>query len=132
MAHSNPPAADKSHQLPLCCHDIAMVTVYVLRSLTTGKRYIGITNNFIRRMSDHRRTTSTVNKLLGAFEVLQTEEFPNYIQARAREKFLKSGQGRAWLDVDFQPDRVDVAMDWPANLSPGEKHSCLVLLVAAS
>jgi putative endonuclease len=78
-----------------------MVTVYVLRSLTTGKRYVGITNNFTRRMSDHRRTTSPVNKLLGAFEMLQTEGFPNYIRARVREKFLKSGQGRAWLDRRF-------------------------------
>jgi hypothetical protein len=32
------------------------------------------------------------------FFVLYTEEFPDYKTAREREKFLKSGQGRKWLD----------------------------------
>jgi len=36
--------------------------------------------------------------LLEEFFVLLTEEFPDYKTARIREKFLKSGQGRKWLD----------------------------------
>jgi putative endonuclease len=78
-----------------------MVIVYVLRSLTNGKRYVGMTDNLSRRLAQHRRTRSTVEKLLGAFEVLLTEEFPDYALARAREKFLKSGQGREWLGDRF-------------------------------
>ena len=35
---------------------------------------------------------------MGDFFVLYTEEFPDYKTAREREKFLKSGQGRKWLD----------------------------------
>jgi putative endonuclease len=80
-----------------------MITVYVLRSLGSGKRYVGITDDLSRRLKEHRRPASTVGRLLGAFEVLQTEELVDYIQARAREKFLKSGQGRAWLDRKFPP-----------------------------
>jgi hypothetical protein len=30
--------------------------------------------------------------------VLHTETFSDYTSAREREKFLKSGQGRKWLD----------------------------------
>jgi len=30
--------------------------------------------------------------------VIYTEIFDNYATARAKEKFLKSGQGRKWLD----------------------------------
>jgi len=75
-----------------------MITVYVLRSLGNGKRYVGITDNLVRRLNEHRRPGSTVGKLLGAFEVLRTEEFEDYVRARVREKFLKSGQGRKELD----------------------------------
>jgi len=42
-------------------------------------------------------------QLLGSFNLLYTEEFPDYKPARKREKFLKSGQGRRWLD-DFEAD----------------------------
>jgi len=35
---------------------------------------------------------------LGDFFVLHTETFSDYKSAREREKFLKSGQGRKWLD----------------------------------
>ncbi len=78
-----------------------MITVYVLRSLGNRKRYVGITDNPDRRLQEHRRPSSTVGKLLGAFEVLQTEEFKDYVQAREREKFLKSGQGRKELDHKY-------------------------------
>ena len=75
-----------------------VVTVYVLRSVATGKRYVGITANFHQRMEEHRTAKSTVAKLLGEFQAVYTEAQPNYVAARAREKYLKSGQGREWLD----------------------------------
>jgi hypothetical protein len=36
---------------------------------------------------------------LDDFIVLYTEELSDYQKARIREKFLKSGQGRKWLDA---------------------------------
>ena len=81
-----------------------MVVVYVLRSLTNGKRYVGISDNLERRLREHQKAGSTVKKLLGSFELLQKEEFLTYGTARIREKFLKSGRGREWLD-----ERHDVA-----------------------
>ncbi len=71
--------------------------LYVLKS-KRGKRYIGITNNLTRRLHEHRMKATKGGQLLGDFIVLLTEEFPDYKTAREREKFLKSGQGRKWLD----------------------------------
>jgi len=75
-----------------------MVTLYVLRSLVKGKRYVGLTNDLDRRMAEHRRRNSRAGQQLGEFNLLYSEEFDNYDEARRREKYLKSGHGRAWLD----------------------------------
>jgi putative endonuclease len=75
------------------------VTVYVIKSRETGKRYVGITNNLRRRLQEHVSGTIKGGQLLGAFTLLHTEEFPDHCAARVREKFLKSGQGRKWLDT---------------------------------
>jgi predicted GIY-YIG superfamily endonuclease len=77
------------------------VTVYVLRSKQTGKRYVGITKCLPRRMEEHRRGTALSSRILGDFVVLMTEMLPSYAAARDRERFLKGGQGRAYLDERF-------------------------------
>jgi putative endonuclease len=74
-----------------------VVTLYVLKG-RNGKRYVGITNDLQRRIREHRSKTGKSGQLLDQFFVLYTEEFPDYHEARDREKFLKSGQGRKWLD----------------------------------
>ena len=74
-----------------------MVMLYVLKG-KRGKRYVGITNNLSRRLREHRMKATKGGQLLGDFIVLCTEEFPDYKTARERERFLKSGQGRKWLD----------------------------------
>ena len=73
-----------------------MITVYVLEG-SKGRRYIGMTNNLARRLSEHRGRSSHSGRLIGSFRLLHTESFPTYAEAREREKYLKSGQGREWL-----------------------------------
>ncbi len=75
------------------------ITLYVLRGLKSPKRYVGITNDLARRLAEHRLNTSKGSRLIGEFELILTEKYPTYLAARAREKFLKSGQGRQWLDL---------------------------------
>jgi hypothetical protein len=41
---------------------------------------------------------SKAGQLLGEFSLLYKENFPDYKTARERERSLKSGQGRQWLD----------------------------------
>jgi len=84
-----------------------MITVYVLQSTEHRKRYVGLTNNMARREKEHRSRSSKAGQLLGDFRIVYTESFPDYESARIREKFLKSGRGRAWLDST-------VTRSWPA------------------
>ena len=72
-----------------------MVTVYILQG--KDKRYVGITNNLTRRLAEHRSGHTKSAQVIGQFELLHTEEFPDHITARKKEKFLKSGQGRELL-----------------------------------
>ncbi|MDO8566495.1 MAG: GIY-YIG nuclease family protein [Candidatus Moranbacteria bacterium] len=71
-----------------------MIIVYVIESQIRKYRYIGITNNLERRLEEHSKT----KKSYTPFEVLLTEIFQDYQTARIREKFLKSGRGRKYLD----------------------------------
>jgi putative endonuclease len=74
-----------------------MVTVYVLKGIS-GKRYVGITNDLTRRLREHHSNRSKGSQVIGEFFLLHTEEFADHSSARTREKYLKSGQGREWLD----------------------------------
>ena len=75
-----------------------MVILYVIEGEQTRKRYVGITSDLQRRLSEHRSGSSHSGNLIGPpFTLIHTEIFQDYTAARQREKFLKSGQGREWL-----------------------------------
>ena len=81
-----------------------MITLYVLKG-KTGKRYIGITNDLFRRLREHQSKKTKGSQVLGDFFLLYTEKFPDHNSARKREKFLKSGKGREWLDeLEFKSE----------------------------
>ncbi len=73
------------------------VTVYVLEGLANGKRYVGIAEDLHARLRDHRARRTKGAQLIADFRVIHTEWYETYAEARMREKFLKSGAGRAWL-----------------------------------
>jgi len=81
-----------------------MVTVYVLQG--KDKRYVGITNNLVRRLAEHRSGHTKSAQIIGQFKLLHTETFPDYSSARKREKFLKSGVGREFLNNLYPVNRV--------------------------
>lgn len=74
-----------------------MVHVYVLQG-AGGKRYVGITNNLERRLKEHYSGNTKGGQIIGEFQLIHKEEFREYAVARTREKYLKSGIGREWLD----------------------------------
>jgi len=78
-----------------------MVFVYVI----VGKNnfpYVGITKDLKDRLERHNSSRSPSTKNRGPFSLLIKEEFNNYQEARIREKFLKSGVGRKFLDnIEF-------------------------------
>jgi putative endonuclease len=59
--------------------------------------YVGITNNLERRISDHNSGYNKLTKPYRPFELILVEEYNSRKEARAREKYLKSGQGKEFL-----------------------------------
>ena len=78
-----------------------MFFVSVIRSVTRPYRYVGITENVDRRLDEHEKGKSKSTRGRGPFELIHTESFETRDEARAREKFLKSGVGRKWLNDNF-------------------------------
>jgi putative endonuclease len=77
------------------------IVLYALRGAINGRRYVGITNNLTRRLREHELKLSKGSQSLGSFELVLREEYPSHTEARVREKFLKTGQGRRWLDENL-------------------------------
>ena len=70
-----------------------MYTVYVLRNNLTGRHYIGSTNNFERRISEHRRGHTKSTKQKGDWELVYKEKIETSAQAKQRERQIKSYKG---------------------------------------
>ncbi len=70
--------------------------VYIIKSESTGRVYTGITNDLNRRLNEHnkRKSNTIVSRNLTDFKYIYTEKVSNRIEARKREKYLKSGVGR--------------------------------------
>lgn len=71
--------------------------VYVLKSENDNIRYIGLTNNLDRRLTEHNhgKVKSTKSRL--SFKLVYLEEFESRSEAALREKFFKTGSGREFL-----------------------------------
>lgn len=72
--------------------------VYVLRSLKTGRRYVGSTADVEQRLRRHNLGHSKSAKSGRPWIVVHTESFASRTEAVNRELFLKSGSGRTLLD----------------------------------
>jgi putative endonuclease len=75
-----------------------MIFLYVIKSLRHNFRYVGITKNIERRIERHNKGHNLSTKNYKPFKLLLNENFNNYKEERRREIFLKSGQGRKFLD----------------------------------
>jgi len=74
-----------------------MFYVYVLVSLSRNYIYVGMTDNLQRRIDYHNNGYNKTTKPYRPFYILLTEELPTRIEARIREKYLKSGVGKEYL-----------------------------------
>jgi len=74
-----------------------MYFVYVLKSESSGRRYVGMTNNLERRLKEHNSGKMKSTKAFIPWEIIYTENYSNRTEAREREKCLKSSAGRRYL-----------------------------------
>lgn len=76
-----------------------MYHVYVLKSVVSGKRYVGFTSQSPQdKLIEHNQGSATWTRANGPFELVYSESAENKTKALAREKFFKSGDGRRVLD----------------------------------
>ncbi len=75
-----------------------MYHVYVLWSNKLNKRYIGFTENIDKRLKEHNTGKTHFTKSGTPWTIIYRETYADKYSARKREIFLKSGQGRKYLD----------------------------------
>ncbi|MBI4430982.1 MAG: GIY-YIG nuclease family protein [Candidatus Omnitrophica bacterium] len=63
--------------------------VYLLRSKTTGKFYVGWTTDIKRRIQEHNSGKSQYTKARGPWELIGCETYPNAEAAKKRERTFK-------------------------------------------
>jgi putative endonuclease len=74
-----------------------MFFVYAIKSLTKNYIYVGLTANTEIRIAEHNRKKEKTTRSYAPFETILTEEYDTRIEARKREKYLKSGAGKEYL-----------------------------------
>ena len=67
-----------------------MFEVYAIRSVNKNYLYIGLTNNFERRLKQHNEGQNRTTKPYAPFILVYKEILSDRVKAREREKYLKS------------------------------------------
>jgi len=73
-----------------------MFFVYIIRN-QAGYSYTGHTGNLDDRLARHNGNRELATKNRGPFKLVYKEVFKTRAEAMSREKFLKSGKGRAFI-----------------------------------
>jgi putative endonuclease len=81
--------------------------VYILISLKDHKFYTGYTTNLKDRLSRHARGEVISTSHRRPLKLIHYEYFINENDAKAREKFLKSGFGRNNLKIALKETLTD-------------------------
>jgi len=71
--------------------------IYVLQSLKDYNWYTGYTNNLKKRLKEHNDGKNISTKNRRPFKLIYFEGCLNEEDAKAREKYLKSGMGKRYL-----------------------------------
>jgi putative endonuclease len=70
--------------------------VYILASKRNGTLYVGVTNDLVRRMSEHKaKLVPGFTRRYGVDKLVYFEEYASILEARTRERSLKRWQ-RVW------------------------------------
>jgi len=74
-----------------------MFYTYVLQSVKDGKWYTGYSKDLRKRFEEHNRQKVFSTKGRGPFQLIYYEACINEDDAKARERYLKSGMGKRYL-----------------------------------
>ena len=76
-----------------------MYYAYVLRSAVTGGRYIGSCEDADVRLRRHNNGDTKSTRHGTPWSLVYKEQFETRLEALRRERLLKSGQGRQFLEL---------------------------------
>ena len=79
-----------------------MFFVYVIKSLSHKNRYVGSTDNIDKRIREHNLGKCRYTKGRIPWSLIFSETYSTRNEAMKRERFLKSGKGREWLNKKFE------------------------------
>ncbi len=74
-----------------------MYYIYVLQSLKDNKFYTGYTDNLKRRFKEHNNGLVLSTKIRLPFKLVYYEASLSVRDAKAREKYLKTGMGKRYI-----------------------------------
>ena len=74
-----------------------MITVYAILSEVNGDIYVGMATDADERLKEHNAGKSTYTKRYRPWRTIYREAQADWITARKREKYLKSGIGKEFL-----------------------------------
>ena len=77
--------------------------VYIIQSQKDSRLYKGLTRNLDRRIKEHNTGKTKSTKSYKPWKIVYFEEFQNLEEARNRERFFKSGEGRELLKNILDP-----------------------------
>lgn len=79
-----------------------MFHVYVIQSESDQGLYIGMSSDLRRRLTQHQGGESRSTKGRGPWKLIYYEGYLEEQDAEGRERFLKSGGGRRFLDKQLR------------------------------
>ncbi|MGH9774183.1 MAG: GIY-YIG nuclease family protein [Candidatus Acidiferrales bacterium] len=71
---------------------------YILRSKSTGRFYVGHTENLQKRVFEHNNDRTVSIKNRGPWELAYSEEFTTRLDAIQRERQIKNMKSHAWIE----------------------------------
>jgi putative endonuclease len=93
---------------------MARYFVYILANTRRGVLYVGVTNDLVRRMIQHRsKAVPGFTRTYGVIKLVYFEEYASINEARAREHSLKRWR-RTWkfaLIEGVNPDWRDLSSE---------------------
>jgi putative endonuclease len=99
-SHHRTPAAMLGFFVLSIYQSFSMFSVYILYSASSGKTYVGFTNDIDRRMLEHNFTEVKGYTLkFRPWTLIFTEEFEEKKDAMKREKYFKTGVGREEIKI---------------------------------
>ena len=74
-----------------------MYFVYAIKSQIKKYIYVGLTNNYKRRINQHQQGKEKTTRAYRPFTTILIEKYQTRAESRKREKYLKSGIGQEFL-----------------------------------